>query len=391
MFREPTRRNGFSKMLPFVLVVDVGATTSRFALARKDGSLEAVRSIDNREAADLAAVLGAALESCAPLRPLSCVLAVAAPVDGDEVRLTNRAWSFSQRELCAALHLKRLTVVNDFAAIAHALPELRHADLVAFGGGRGVAGATMLVCGPGTGFGAATLQQHGGPPRAVPSEAGHMRLGAATADEARVLAHLVREDGPVAIEHVLSGPGLVRLHRILAGEETTSEAIVATARLGRNAARDTVHAFLRLFGRVAGDLALAFDARGGVFIAGGIGRVLAPFYAASPFREAFDEHPPQQARLGSNAARDTVHAFLRLFGRVAGDLALAFDARGGVFIAGGIGRVLAPFYASSPFREAFDEHPPYQARLAAIPVCVIAHAAPGLLGAARIAASLARD
>jgi glucokinase len=182
----------------------------------------------------------------------------------------------------------------------------------------------MLVCGPGSGFGVATLLRHSGKPRAVPSEAGHMRLGAATADEARILAHLVREEGPVVIEQVLSGPGLVRLHRILTGEKSTGEAIVASARLGKN------------------------------------------------------------------PARDTVNAFLRLFGRIAGDLALAFDARGGVYIAGGIGRVLAPFYASSPFREAFEEHPPYGARLAGIPVVVIAHAAPGLIGAATLAAARVR-
>src|SRR5690606_11128196 len=111
------------------------------------------------------------------------------------------------------------------------------------------------------------------------------------------LVHLVQEEGPVVVEQLLSGPGLVRLHRILSGEITTSEEILAAARLGQKPARGSVNAFLRLFGRIAGDLALAFDARGGVFIAGGIGRVLAPFYASSPFREAFEEHPPYQARL----------------------------------------------------------------------------------------------
>jgi glucokinase len=238
--------------------------------------------------------------------------------------MTNRNWSFSQRRLRRALKLERLVVINDFAAAAYALPHIREADLVAVGSGRPTPRGTMLVCGPGSGFGVATLLRHSGKPRAVPSEAGHMRLGAATADEARILAHLVREEGPVVVEQILSGPGLVRLHRILTGEESTGEAIVASARLGKN------------------------------------------------------------------PARDTIHAFLRLFGRIAGDLALAFDARGGVFIAGGIGRVLAPFYASSPFREAFEEHPPYGARLAGIPVCVIAHAAPGLVGAATLAAARAR-
>lgn len=308
-------------MPPSILVADIGATTSRFALTSSDGGLDGVRSVANREVGGLVTVLDAALESF-EFRPLSCVLAVAAPVDGDAVTMTNRDWSFSQRELRATLKLQQLTVVNDFVAVAHALPHLRDADLVAIGGGRRAEGATMLACGPGSGFGTATLQRFGTRPRAIASEAGHMRLGAATADEARVLAHLVREQGAVGVEHVLSGPGVVRLHRVLTGETMSSEEIVATARLGKN------------------------------------------------------------------AARDTLHFFMRLFGRIAGDLALAFDARGGVFLGGGVGRVLAPFYASSPFREAFDEHPPYEARLAGISVAAIAHPAPGLLGAAHIAASL---
>lgn len=307
-----------------VLVVDVGATTSRFALARADGSLDAVRAVANDEAADLATVLDAALAASGSVRPVACVLAVAGPVDGDLVKLTNRPWSFSQRALRNELKLSRLVVVNDFVAAAHALPALRQADLVAVGSGRSEPRGTMLVCGPGTGFGAACLHRDRGKPRAVASEAGHMRLGAATADEARIVAHLVREEGPAVIEHVLSGPGLGRLHRILSGEDANAEAIIAAARLGKK------------------------------------------------------------------GARETVNAFLRLFGRVAGDLALAFDARGGVFMAGGIGRALAPFFASSPFRTVFEEHPPYQARLAAIPTWVIAHAAPGLVGAAMLARTIRR-
>lgn len=301
-------------MTPPVLVADVGATTTRFALVRSDGALDAVRSIANNDVSDLTDVMHAALNASGAVRPTVCVLAVAGPVEGDAVSLTNRPWSFSQRALRKELKLTRLLVVNDFVAIAHALPTLRRADLVAVGGGRSEPRGTMLVCGPGTGFGVATLLRHTGKPRAIASEAGHMRLGAATADEARVVAHLVRDNGPVTIEHLLSGPGLVRLHRVLTGEEATTKSIVEAARLGKNAARETVYAFLRLFGRIAGDLALAFDARGGVFMAGGIGRVLAPFYASSPFRDAFEEHPPYQARLAAIPTSVIVHAAPGLLG-----------------------------------------------------------------------------
>src|SRR5688572_15311695 len=100
-----------------VLVVDVGATTSRFALAR-DGALDTVRAVANEEAADLETVLDAAIAASGARRPLACVLAVAGPVDGDRVALTNRRWSFSLRELRRALKLSRLVVVNDFVAVA---------------------------------------------------------------------------------------------------------------------------------------------------------------------------------------------------------------------------------------------------------------------------------
>jgi glucokinase len=304
-------------MRPPALVADIGATTSRFALVRSDGALDVVRSIANDEAENVVTVMRAALEACGSVRPTICVLAVAAPVEGDEIALTNRTWTFSQRALRKELKLTRLLVVNDFVAVAHALPTLRTADLVSVGGGRGEPRGTMLACGPGTGFGVATLQRQAGKPRAIASEAGHMRLGAATADEARVIAHLVREVGAVSVEHVLSGPGLVRLHRVLSGQEASTKQIIETARLGKNAARETIYAFLRLFGRVAGDLALAFDARGGVFLAGGIGRVLAPFYASSPFREAFEEHPPYQARLAAIPTHAIVHAAPGLLGAAA--------------------------------------------------------------------------
>lgn len=301
-------------MTPPALVADIGATTSRFALVRSDGALDVVRAIANEEAEDLTAVMHAALNASGSVRPTICILAVAGPVEGDFVTLPGRKWTFSQRALRKELKLTRLAVVNDFVAAAHALPLLGSADVVSVGGGRSEPRGTMLVCGPGTGFGVATLQRQTGKPRAIPSEAGHMRLGAATADEARIIAHLVREAGIVTIEHVLSGPGLARLHRVLSGEEATAKQIIEAARLGKNAARETVHAFLRLFGRVAGDLALAFDARGGVFMAGGIGRVLAPFYASSPFRDAFEEHPPHQGRLAAIPTRAIVHSAPGLLG-----------------------------------------------------------------------------
>jgi glucokinase len=294
------------------LVADIGASTIRVALARGNGALGSVRSFPLHSGENPEIRLAAALASAKP-RPDVAVLAVAGPVDGDQVNMTNFNWSFSQRTLMRSLKLKRLMVVNDFVAVAHALPALRPADLVTIPGGHRNAKGNLLACGPGSGFGVAALIP-ARRPIAIASEAGHMRLGAATSDAARVVAHLVKELGTVVTEHVLSGPGLVRLHRILTGKQESAEDIAAAARKGRADAKATSDMFLRWFGRIAGDLALTFDARGGVYLAGGVSRSLAPLVANSLFRETFENHPPYAARLAAVPVHVVVHPTPGLLG-----------------------------------------------------------------------------
>jgi glucokinase len=281
-----------------VLLAELGATNTRLAVVRDGVKLGDVRTVASAEVKDLPALLGEAL-AAAEARPTAAVLAVAGPVEDDEIALTNLSLAFSRRRLMQRLKLARLVVVNDFACLAHAVSALGPSDLQPVGGGHGVAKGHALVCGPGTGFGAATVLRDGSAPRVLPSEAGHMRLGAADADEARIVARLVREHGPVAVDDVVSGPGLARVHRAMTGEEATPEAIIAAATAREEKAHATVEVFLRLFGRIAGDLALAFDARGGVFLGGGVSRALAHVMAGSPFRAAFEDHPPYQKRLAA--------------------------------------------------------------------------------------------
>jgi glucokinase len=287
------------------LVADIGASTIRIALARGKGALGSMRSFPLRSDENPETRLAAALAAAKP-RPEAAVLAVAAPVDADQVTMTNFNWSFSQRTLMRSLKLKRMLVVNDFVAVAHSLPALRPADIVSVPGGHKNAKGNLLACGPGSGFGVSALIP-ARRPIAIASEAGHMRLGAATADAARVVAHLVQEMGTVVTENVLSGPGLARLHRILTDRHESAAGIAAAARKGRADAKATVEMFLGWFGRVAGDLALAFDARGGVYLAGGVSRALAPLVSNSGFREAFENHPPYATRLAAIPVNVVVH------------------------------------------------------------------------------------
>lgn len=301
-------------MAPTVLLADIGGTTTRVARAGADGLPFDVRLEANDSYASLEDLLGTYLASVSGEAPSCGALAVAGPIDGDDVRLTNRNWRFSTQKLAADLSFKRLSVLNDFEAFAHGLPLLTRDDLLEVGTGRAVAGAPMLLSGPGTGLGTALILPREAGYEVLASEAGHMRLGAVTTDEARIVAHLVRDLGPVSVEHVLSGPGLVRLHRILSGESLSSHAIIKAALDGQRQEKESCHIFLRLLGRVLGDLALAVDAKGGVYVGGGVGRAMAHLFAESPFRTAFEEHPPYHDRLAQIPIHVVMHATPGLVG-----------------------------------------------------------------------------
>jgi glucokinase len=297
-----------------VLVCDIGGTKTRFARARPGGPVGDVHQLENDAFPDIFHLFREAIRILHPWNPASCVLAVAAPVDNDHVLLTNRAWSFSQRKLRQEFRIARMLVVNDFVAAANCLPLLKTKDLFNAGGSFADPRRTALVCGPGTGFGSAALLKGKNRVQALASESGHMRLGAATPEEAALLDKISAETGKPVVEHVLSGAGLARVHRILAGQEALPETIVSAAHDGDSKARETIDVFLRFFGRIAGDLALAFDARGGVFIASNLGRSLGPFIPNSPFRAAFEDHAPYQTRLAAIATNVIAHPYPGLLG-----------------------------------------------------------------------------
>ncbi|TCT06590.1 glucokinase [Aquabacter spiritensis] len=296
-------------MAPTILLADIGGTTTRIARAGRDGAPFDVRMEANDGYGGLEELFGAYLATLGAERPRAGVFAIAGPVDGDDIRMTNRSWSFNRPALARALGLDALAILNDFAALAHGIPTLGREHLVRVGAGHDVPGAPILVCGPGTGLGTATLlpRRDGTGFDVLPGEGGHVRLGAVTADEARVIAHLVRDLGPVSVEHVVSGPGLVRLHRILSGETASSHAIIQAALGGHRRELDTCHVFLRVLGRIAGDFCLLTMARGGVFIAGGVGAAMAPLFAGSPFRAAFEDHPPYHEHLANVRVEVVVH------------------------------------------------------------------------------------
>lgn len=278
------------------LIADVGATNTRCALLDDKGNEIALETFENADFSGLEGVLRIYLEHRrASDQPTRAVLAVAAPIVGDDVHMTNNGWRFSQRELAQALNLKRLQVINDFAAVAWALPLLQGADVMQIGAGQNVPRAPLAALGPGSGLGVSALLPTADAWAVMTGEGGHVTLPAATHEEQNVIAILRdRFDGHCSAERVLSGPGLVHLYVTLAelagrGKPTVNpEDVTNLAKQGEPLARKTVGMFFAMLGTVAANLALTTGARGGVYIAGGIVPRLLDQFRESEFRARFE-------------------------------------------------------------------------------------------------------
>ena len=280
------------------LLADIGGSKSRFALASSAGRPERILMIDNDTAADLEAAVARYLEETGA-RPQTATFAVAGPIDGEEVALTNRSWRFRRGEFARRFGFSQLRVLNDFEAIAWALPCLGAADTRPLGQPAARRDGVKVVLGPGTGLGVAALLPADGRWRVVASEGGHASFGPQAADEIDVFARLRDQCGTVSAETVLSGPGLVRLARALDPQAAchASETIVASALAREPSAQAATRLFVRLLGRFAGGLALTFKALGGVYLTGGVASGLGPLLDEPQFRSAFEAHPPHAALL----------------------------------------------------------------------------------------------
>lgn len=275
-----------------LLLADIGGTHCRCALLQQ-GQLVQQQKLANREHDNLAGVLAAYLAGTGLSAPRAAVLAVAAPLpvapDHDTcIRMTNIDWQFTPGELAAALGLARVTLLNDFAAQAWAVPALAADAFHPVGGGHAVPGAPRVVIGPGTGLGTAGLVEVDGQLTVIAAEGGHVTLPACDDIEARLVALTRERHGHCSAERLVSGPGLVLLHELLHGAPGgDAAAIAAAAEAGDARAAASLERMFLLLGTVAADLALAFGARGGVYLAGGILPRHLERFTQSGFRERF--------------------------------------------------------------------------------------------------------
>jgi glucokinase len=231
--------------------------------------------------------------------PLLGALSIAAAITGDQIRMTNHPWSFSVQALRDRLGFEQLIAINDFTAVALAIPLLGEADRMPVGDGAPIPHRTIAALGPGSGLGASGLVPLGvaGDSEwvALSGEGGHATMAPATERESAVLDVMRARFDHVSAERCLSGPGLVNLYLGLAMLDGVPAAAYTPAQITdpETGAQDPLcheatAMFCAMLGTVAGNLALTLGAQGGVYIAGGIVPKLGSRFAESAFRERFE-------------------------------------------------------------------------------------------------------
>ncbi|MGB3389836.1 MAG: glucokinase, partial [Pseudaminobacter sp.] len=267
-----------------VLIGDIGGTNARLAILADAGSdLGETRIVQTASFASIDEAVRQAVLADSPVRPRSAVFAVAGPVDGDEIPLTNCPWIVRPKAMFSTLGVSDVVVLNDFEAQALAVVALGEEHLERIGAGAPEPNASRVVLGPGTGLGVAGLIHSGGKWIPVPGEGGHMDIGPRNARDHQIFPHIEKIEGRISGEQILCGRGLVNAYRAVAAADgktprfSKPAEITAAALAGSDTvAEEALRFFVTCLGRTAGDLALVFKSRGGVYLTGGIAQKIVP-------------------------------------------------------------------------------------------------------------------
>lgn len=290
------------------LLADIGGTNARFALETAPGRIEAIAVFPCKDYPALIdavraylrtpALAGAALKHAA--------FAIANPLDGDQVRMTNHDWAFSVEALRRDLGLETLLMANDFKALAMALPHLAPEHKRQVGGGAARPHCTIGLLGAGTGLGVSGILPCGENWVALAGEGGHVTLPASDETEEDILRFARREYPHVSAERLLSGFGLELMYRAFADRAGKPDEALAAAEIARRALAAecpvcdaTIECFCCMLGTVASNLAVTLGALGGLYIGGGIVPRLGERFAQSGFRRRFE----QKGRFSSYVAQ----------------------------------------------------------------------------------------
>lgn len=309
-----------SVLVESILLGDIGATNARFSLL-SNGNLSAISSFEVAKFGQLTDALAILIkEHRRQTQIRKALLAIAGPVKGERVALTNSPWIIDISELQTVFGLQ-VWIINDFEAVALSLPSLTSTDLVGIGGGEPELRAPMAVLGPGTGLGVACLVDRTDRRVVVASEGGHATLAPTCEQEDRIVNHLRKRFGHVSAERVISGSGLENIYQAIAALEGLEFPLRNAAEITKSAlsgecqlARQSLQAFCAFLGSFAGNIALTFGARGGVYIAGGISPRILDFLVQSDFRNRFEAKGRFQGYLAAIPTYAITHPAAALIG-----------------------------------------------------------------------------
>ncbi|WP_165793800.1 MULTISPECIES: glucokinase [Hyphococcus] len=310
---------------PF-LVADIGGTNARFAIAVEIGEKYAVRDAMVYRAMDFENVLDAAtayLDTVAA-KPKRACFAAAGPVVDGKVDFTNSHWTLCGPEIARPLGIEQLRIVNDFFALAAGFAHLPGDSVLKVKDGSPMTDAPQLVIGPGTGLGQALIAPTSWGRKVIATEGGHVAFAPYTQDEIEIRNLISRDHPRVSVERLLSGGGLVRIHRALCAIEGAGcdfmqahEITSAATTGGHMIAVKAVEMFCAILGRVAGDAVLATGARGGVVLGGGILPKMKEVFLNSDFLRCFKDKGRMSDYVGAVPVQLIITENAALFGAAA--------------------------------------------------------------------------
>lgn len=279
------------------VIADIGGTYARFALLNSNGSIQSEHVLNAIDYTDFIAAYKDYLTLIDTPKITEAAIAIANPINGDKIEMTNHDWAFSIEETRQRLKLKRLIFKNDFAALALSIPYLDRTEFYQVGGGSTKPESPIGVLGPGTGLGVSGLIYTGEKWFPISGEGGHVSISPTTKRECQILEYCWKHYQHVSAEKLISGRGLQKIYEALCHIESIDvEPNLSPKEISQNAINQTselcteaLNTFCGLLGTVAGNLALTLGAKGGVYIGGGIIPRLGVFFEDSPFRKKFDE------------------------------------------------------------------------------------------------------
>lgn len=282
-----------------LLVADIGGTTARFGIATMQDCHTHIAhecELACAEFADFESALSTYWGTLNGAEIRHACIAVAGPVNRNPVALTNLDWQISSEKIRRMFGLKRIEIINDFAAIACAVPHLPSNQYKVICEGERVPGSPVAIVGPGTGLGVSALLPSGNGWSVLPGEGGHALLASTSLLEAEIIRRVGGDRG-VTAETLVCGPGIFRIYKALC--DIRGRAPAATDPIGVThamlnetdaIATEAMAVFCRFLGVTVRNAVLTYNALGGVFLAGGILPIIESFLSQSEFEKSLRQY-----------------------------------------------------------------------------------------------------